>query len=62
MKENKGSVPHILHNGYYKAKSDLLAQCDVGNIPMQTGFSPDVWQNLTNFSIEKQPANFIFQK
>lgn len=66
MKENKGSEPNGLHNGHFKAgiKSDLLTQCDsiMRDIPMRTGFSPDVWRNLMNFSIEKQPGEFRLSK
>lgn len=66
MKENKGSEPNGLHNGHFKAgvKSDLLVQCDaiMRDIPMKTGFAPDAWRNLMNFSIEKQPGEFRLSK
>jgi hypothetical protein len=66
MKEDKGSEPHTLHNGHFKAgvKSDLLAQCDaiMRDIPMHAGFSPALLQQLMNFSIEKEPGNYQLPK
>lgn len=66
MKEDKGSEPHGLHNGHFKAgvKSDLLAQCDtlMREIPMKVGFAPQQWRHLMNFSIEKQPGEFRLSK
>ena len=56
--EDKGSEPHGLHIGHFKAaiQSLILAYCDAlfRNIPLTTGFVPSNWQNLMNFAIEKK--------
>ena len=58
MGEQKGSEPHGLHNGHFKAgaTSPILSQCDatIRNIPFTTGFVPDQWKHLMNFAIEKK--------
>ena len=60
MREQKGSEPHGLHNGHFKAgiTSSLLAECDamVRQIPFSTGFVPAQWKHLMNFAIEKKPG------
>ena len=60
MGEQKGSEPHGLHNGHFKAgiTSSLLADCDtiVRQIPFSTGFVPAQWKHLMNFAIEKKPG------
>ncbi|CAJ1927568.1 unnamed protein product [Cylindrotheca closterium] len=60
MGEHKGSEPHGLHNGHYKAgvESNLLACCDTifRSIPFATGFVPAQWCHLLNFAIEKKPG------
>ncbi|CAJ1933467.1 unnamed protein product [Cylindrotheca closterium] len=60
MGEHKGSEPHGLHNGHYKAgaASNLLACCDTifRSIPFATGFVPAQWRHLLNFAIEKKPG------
>ena len=60
MGEHKGSEPHGLHNGHYKAgaTSNLLACCDTvfRSIPFATGFVPAQWCHLMNFAIEKKPG------
>src|SRR5210317_476621 len=62
MKEDRGSEPHGLHNGHFKAAlaSPLLYHCDsmIRNIPLLTGFVPAQWTNLMNFAIEKKPGDF----
>ncbi|CAJ1933962.1 unnamed protein product [Cylindrotheca closterium] len=64
--ENKGSEPHGLHNGHFKAaiQSPSIAYCDAlfRNIPLTTGFVPLQWQNLMNFPIEKKPGDFCLSK
>lgn len=54
--ENKGSEPHGLHNGHFKAaaKSLIIAECDalLQSIPMATGIVPARWKHLMNFAIE----------
>lgn len=64
--ENKGSEPHGLHNGHFKAGvlSSLLAACDsvIRDIPWSTGFSPDQWKHLMNFAIEKKPGELRVKK
>jgi hypothetical protein len=64
--ENKGSEPHGLHNGHFKAGiySPVVAQCDalVRHIPLTTGFVPDNWRHLMNFAIEKKPGEFRLTK
>ncbi|CAJ1934887.1 unnamed protein product [Cylindrotheca closterium] len=64
--ENKGSKPHGLHNGHFKAaiQSPSIAYCDAlfRNIPLTTGFVPLQWQNLMNFAIEKKPGDFRLSK
>ena len=66
MSEHKGSEPHGLHNGHYKAgaTSPLLSQCDTvfRSIPFDTGFVPDQWRHLTNFAIEKKPGEIRVTK
>lgn len=65
-KENKGSEPHGLHNGHFKAalESPLVSCCDAifRNIPVNTGFVPDNWKHLMNFAIEKKPGEFRLSK
>ncbi|CAJ1944178.1 unnamed protein product [Cylindrotheca closterium] len=60
MGEHKGSEPHGLHNGHFKAgvASILLACCDTifRSIPFATGFVPAQWCHLLNFAIEKKPG------
>ncbi|CAJ1938660.1 unnamed protein product, partial [Cylindrotheca closterium] len=64
--ENKGSEPHGLHNGHFKAGiySPMVAQCDAlfRHIPLTTGFVPDNWRHLMNFAIEKKPGDFRLTK
>ncbi|CAJ1954258.1 unnamed protein product [Cylindrotheca closterium] len=64
--ENKGSEPHGLHNGHFKAWtfSAMVAQCDalVRHIPLTTGFVPANWRHLMNFAIEKKPGEFRLKK
>ena len=64
--EDKGSEPHGLHNGHFKAaiQSPVLAYCDAlfRNIPLTTGFVPSNWQNLMNFAIEKKAGDFRLSK
>ncbi|CAJ1968259.1 unnamed protein product [Cylindrotheca closterium] len=64
--ENKGSEPHGLHNGHFKAGiySPTVAQCDAlfRHIPLTTGFIPDNWRHLMNFAIEKKPGDFRLTK
>ena len=64
--EDKGSEPHGLHNGHFKAaaQSPVLAYCDAlfRNIPLSTGFVPLNWQNLMNFAIEKKAGDFRLSK
>ena len=64
--EKRGSEPHGLHNGHFKAatQSDLLASCDAAfrEIPLSTGFTPDQWLHLMNFAIEKKPGDFRLSK
>ncbi|CAJ1956253.1 unnamed protein product [Cylindrotheca closterium] len=64
--ENKGSKPHGLHNGHFKAaiQSPSIAYCDAlfRNIPLTTGFVPLQWQNLMNFAIKKKPGDFRLSK
>ena len=61
MPENKGSEPHGLHNGHFKAaiSSDILSACDaaIRHLPFTTGFVPAQWRHLLNFAIEKKPGN-----
>ena len=60
--ENKGSEPHGLHNGHFKAGalSELLASCDTAfrDLPLRSGHVPALWKNLMNFAIEKKPGDF----
>ena len=60
--ENKGSEPHGLHNGHFKAGalSELLASCDTAfrDLPLRSGHVPELWKNLMNFAIEKKPGDF----
>ncbi|CAJ1968248.1 unnamed protein product [Cylindrotheca closterium] len=60
MGEHKGSKPHGLHNGHFKAgvAFNLLACCDTifRSIPFATGFVPAQWCHLLNFAIEKKPG------
>ncbi|CAJ1929626.1 unnamed protein product [Cylindrotheca closterium] len=60
MGEHKGSEPHGLHNGHFKAgvASNLLACCDTifCSIPFATGFVPAQWCHLLNFASEKKPG------
>ena len=62
MPENKGSEPHGLHNGHFKAAtfSALLSLCDSvsRDIPLKTGMAPKNWLHLMNFAIEKKPGDF----
>ncbi|CAJ1943991.1 unnamed protein product [Cylindrotheca closterium] len=64
--KNKGSKPHGLHNGHFKAaiQSSSIAYCDAlfRNIPLTTGFVPLQWQNLINFAIEKKPGDFCLSQ
>ncbi|CAJ1954071.1 unnamed protein product [Cylindrotheca closterium] len=64
--ENKGSEPHGLHNGHFKAGiySPMVAQCDAlfRHIPLTTGFVPDNWRHLMNFAIEKKPGDLRLTK
>ncbi|CAJ1970513.1 unnamed protein product [Cylindrotheca closterium] len=64
--EDKGSEPHGLHNGHFKAaaQSPVIAYCDAlfCNIPLATGFFPSNWQNLMNFAIEKKAGDFQLSK
>ncbi|CAJ1960545.1 unnamed protein product [Cylindrotheca closterium] len=64
--EKKGSEPHGLHNGHFKAGiySPMVAQCDAlfRHIPLTTGFVPDNWRHLMNFAIEKKPGDFWLTK
>ena len=64
--EMKGSEPHGLHNGHYKAAtfSSTVNRCDalLRNIPMKTGSSPEAWRNLMNFAIEKKAGDFRVKK
>ena len=64
--ENKGSEPHGLHNGHFKAavQSPVIAYCDAlfRNIPLTTGFVPSNWKNLMNFAIEKKAGDFRLSK
>ena len=64
--EMKGSEPHGLHNGHYKAAtfSPLLSACDAAcrDIPLTTGIAPLAWRNLMNFAIEKKPGDFRVKK
>ena len=60
--ENKGSEPHGLHNGHFKAGalSELLASCDTAfsDLPLRSGHVPALWKNLMNFAIKKKPGDF----
>jgi hypothetical protein len=60
MPEHKGSEPHGLHNGHFKAgaTSVILASCDslFRAIPFATGLVPKQWLHLMNFAIEKSPG------
>jgi len=62
MNEDKGSEPHGLHNGHFKAalQCPLLYHCDAifRNIPLITGFVPENWKNLMNFAIAKKEGDF----
>ena len=62
MPEKKGSEPHGLHNGHFKAAtfSALLSLCDAvsRDIPLQTGMAPEHWRHLMNFAIEKKAGDF----
>ncbi|CAJ1945732.1 unnamed protein product [Cylindrotheca closterium] len=64
--ENKGSEPHGLHNGHYKAGiySPTVAQCDAlfRHTLLITGFIPDNWRHLMNCAIEKKPGDFWLTK
>ncbi|CAJ1968496.1 unnamed protein product [Cylindrotheca closterium] len=64
--EDKGSEPHGLHNGHFKAaaQSPVIASCDAlfRNIPLATGFVPSNWRNLMNFAIEKKAGDFRLSK
>ena len=64
--ENKGSEPNGLHNGHFKAgiQSEMIATCDamIRNIPIISGFVPDLWKNLMNFAIEKKPGDFRVER
>ncbi|CAJ1945362.1 unnamed protein product [Cylindrotheca closterium] len=64
--EDKGSEPHGLHNGHFKAaaQSPVIASCDAlfRNFPLATGFVPSNWQNLMNFAIEKKAGDFRLSK
>ena len=64
--EHKGSEPHGLHNGHFKAAlfHPWLARCDMAirNIPITTGFVPIQWQNLMNFAIEKKAGDWRLSK
>ena len=64
--ENKGSEPHGLHNGHFKAgaTSAMLATCDTAfrDLPLQTGHVPELWKNLMNFAIEKKPGEFRLRR
>ena len=66
MNENKGSEPHGLHNGHFKAgsRAPLLAYCDTvfRRLPLLSGMIPDLWKHLTNFVIEKEPGNWLLKK
>ena len=66
MDENRGSEPHGLHNGHFKAgcESPLVAYCDAifRNLPFQSGMVPDLWKNLMNFAIEKKAGDFRLSK
>ena len=65
-KENKGSEPHGLHNGHFKAgvKDPLIAYCDAlfRNLPLESGMVPAQWKHLMNFAIEKKPGDFRLSK
>ena len=60
--DHKGSEPHGLHNGHFKAALSLpwLARSDMAiwNIPITTRFVPTQWQNLMNFAIEKKTEDW----
>ncbi|CAJ1969840.1 unnamed protein product [Cylindrotheca closterium] len=60
--ENKGSEPHGLHNGHFKAGAllELLVSCDTAfwDLPLRSGHVPELWKNLMNFAIEKKPGDF----
>ena len=64
--ENKGSEPHGLHNGHFKAgaQSMIISECDaiLRNIPVTTGTVPDQWKHLMNFAIEKKAGDFRLAK
>ncbi|CAJ1953790.1 unnamed protein product [Cylindrotheca closterium] len=64
--EDKGSEPHGLHNGNFKAaaQSPVIASCDAlfRNIPLATGFVPSNWRHLMNFAIEKKAGDFRLSK
>ena len=64
--ENKGSEPHGLHNGHFKAgiQSATIAECDAlfRNIPLSTGMVPLNWRNLMNFAIEKKAGDLRLEK
>ena len=64
--EKRGSEPHGLHNGHFKAatQSEMLASCDAAfrEIPLSTGFTPEQWLHLMNFAIEKKPGDFRLSK
>ena len=66
MNESKGSEPHGLHNGHFKAgaQSPLIGFCDAlfRHLPLVGGFVPDQWRHLTNFAIEKKPGDFRLSK
>ena len=66
MKEEKGSEPHGLHNGHFKAgaTSPLLSHCDmlIRAFPFSSGFVPAQWRHLMNFAIEKKPGEIRVTK
>ena len=55
--EDKGSKPHGLHNGHFKAaiQSPVLAYCDAlfRNIPLTPGFVPSIEKKAGDFRLSK---------